>query len=86
MSVIAKVLTQGPARVNHARSYLCVNCLRDTQVSDKACQANLLMDHSLVIDRMAAAASSAASNGAPPYSAKGVSATIVRTNSSDTAS
>lgn len=84
MSVIAKVLTQGPARVHHARSYLCVHCLRDTVVADKSTQANLLMDHSLLLDRSAGGPQ--ASNGVLPHSAKGMSATIVRTNSSDTVS
>lgn len=81
MAVIAKVLTQGPARQKHMRSYLCVNCLKDTVVTDKATQANLLMDHSIVIDR----SSACASNGVLLHQG-GTSATLYRTNSSDMAS
>ena len=78
MSLIAKVLAQGPARKPTKRAYLCTNCLKDTVVADKASQANLLLDHSLVIDR-------------PPGSIHGFShqggtaATLYRTNSSDAA-
>ncbi|PVD25805.1 hypothetical protein C0Q70_13465 [Pomacea canaliculata] len=52
MAIIAKVLTQGPSKRNPQRSYLCVSCHQDIVMADKATQANLLLDHSIVVDRI----------------------------------
>ena len=73
MSLIARVLAQGPSKRNPMRTYLCVNCHRDTVVADKGAQANLLMDHSIVVDR------AAPSNGVH----HGTSAKLYRTDSTD---
>ncbi|KAL8576200.1 hypothetical protein ACOMHN_027855 [Nucella lapillus] len=73
MSLIARVLAQGPSKRNPMRTYLCVSCHSDTVVADKGTQANLLMDHSIVVDR---------SNGVH----HGTSATLYRTDSTDMAS
>lgn len=75
MSLIARVLTQGPSKRNPMRTYLCVNCHSDTVVADKGTQANLLMDHSIVVDRLP-------SNGVH----HGTSAKLYRTDSTDMAS
>lgn len=75
MSLIARVLAQGPSKRNPMRTYLCVNCHRDTVVADKGTQANLLMDQSLVVDR------GASSNGVH----HGTSAKLYRTDSTDMA-
>lgn len=72
MSLIARVLTQGPRKHNPLRAYLCVNCRHDTIVADKASQANLLLDQSIVIDRIP-------NNGAH----HGTTARVYRTSSSE---
>ena len=75
MALIARVLAQGPSKRNPMRTYLCVNCHRDTVVADKGTQANLLMDQSIVVDR------GAPSNGVH----HGTSAKLYRTDSTDMA-
>lgn len=54
MSLIAKVLAQGPPKHQPLRTYLCVNCRKDTAVCDKNTQANLLIDQSIVVERVPA--------------------------------
>ncbi|XP_076442826.1 tight junction-associated protein 1-like [Babylonia areolata] len=78
MSLIARVLTQGPSKRNPMRTYLCVNCHSDTVVADKGTQANLLVEHSIVVDRFPSS-----SNGVHHH---GTSAKLYRTDSTDMAS
>lgn len=72
MSLIARVLTQGPRKSNPMRSYLCVNCRQDTVLADKGSQANLLLDQSIIVERLP-------SNGIH----HGTSARVYRTSSSE---
>ncbi|KAK7103946.1 hypothetical protein V1264_018735 [Littorina saxatilis] len=74
MSLIARVLTQGPSKRNTMRTFMCVNCRRDVLVADKGTQANLLMDHSIVVEHIP-------SNGVH----HGTSAKLYRTDSTDAA-